>query len=44
MAFNPPVDKEKCKGCEECADIFTVDVFEIHNGKAVPVNAEKCFS
>jgi NAD-dependent dihydropyrimidine dehydrogenase PreA subunit len=42
MAFNPTVDKEKCNGCEECVDACTVDVYEMQNGKAVPVNAEKC--
>jgi len=42
MAFNPTVDKEKCNGCEECVDACTVGVYEMQNGKAVPVNAEEC--
>jgi len=44
MAFSPTVDSEKCNGCEECVDACTVGVYEMQNCKAVPVNAEKCFS
>ena len=42
MAFNPPVDSEKSNGCEECMDACTVGVYEMQNGKAVPVNAKEC--
>jgi len=42
MAFSPTVDKEKCNCCEECVDACTVGVYEMKNGKAVPINAEKC--
>ena len=42
MAFNPIVDAEKCKGCEECVDVCPTEVFEIQDEKAVPVNAEEC--
>jgi NAD-dependent dihydropyrimidine dehydrogenase PreA subunit len=42
MAFSPTVNKEKCNGCEECVDACTVGVYEMKNGKAVPINAEKC--
>ncbi len=42
MAFNPIVDPEKCQGCEECVDVCPVEVFEIEDGKSVPVNAEEC--
>jgi NAD-dependent dihydropyrimidine dehydrogenase PreA subunit len=42
MAFNPTVDSEKCNGCEECVDACTVGVYEMQNGKAVPVNAKEC--
>ena len=42
MAFNLRVDKEKCKGCEECVEICTVDVFEMQDGKSVPINTEEC--
>lgn len=42
MAFHPTVDEEKCNGCEECVEICTSDVFEIRNGKSVPINAQGC--
>ena len=42
MAFNPIVDQEKCVGCEECVDVCPVEVFEMKDGKSVPVNAEEC--
>ncbi len=42
MAFNPIVDEEKCEGCEECVDVCPVEVFEMQDGKSVPVNAEEC--
>ena len=42
MAFNPTVDEEKCAGCEECVDVCPVEVFEMQDGKSVPVNAEEC--
>ena len=42
MAFNPIVDDEKCVGCEECVDVCPVEVFEMTEGKSVPVNAEEC--
>ncbi len=42
MAFQVSVDREKCKGCEECIEVCTVRVFEIQEGKAVPVNIEDC--
>ena len=42
MAFNPIVNAEKCEGCEECVDVCPVDVFEIQDGKSIPVNAEEC--
>ena len=42
MAFNPIVDEEKCAGCEECVDVCPVEVFEMQDGKSVPVNAEEC--
>jgi Fe-S-cluster-containing hydrogenase component 2 len=38
MAFNPIVDEEKCAGCEECVDVCPVEVFEMQDGKSVPVN------
>jgi len=39
MAFNVNVDEEKCAGCEECVDVCPVEVFEMQDGKSVPVNA-----
>jgi NAD-dependent dihydropyrimidine dehydrogenase PreA subunit len=42
MAFTPTVDEEKCVGCEECVDVCPVEVFEMQDGKSVPVNAEEC--
>ncbi len=42
MAYLPIVDPEKCEGCEECVDICPMDVFEMEDGKSVPVNADAC--
>ena len=42
MSFKVELDKEKCSGCEECLDTCTVDVFEMRNGKSVPVNKKDC--
>jgi NAD-dependent dihydropyrimidine dehydrogenase PreA subunit len=36
------VDKEKCTGDEECVEVCPVDVFEMVDGKADPVNADEC--
>ncbi len=42
MAFNPIVDEEKCAGCGECVDVCPVEVFEMQDEKAAPVNADEC--
>ncbi|MDR1125577.1 MAG: 4Fe-4S dicluster domain-containing protein [Deltaproteobacteria bacterium] len=42
MAYNVLVDKEKCTGCGECADVCPVSVYELRNNKSVPVKAEDC--
>ena len=42
MPFTPTVDPNKCEGCEECVDICPMEVFEMQDEKAVPVNAEDC--
>ena len=42
MAFIPAVDKEKCKGCEECIEVCSVGVFEMKEGKSVAANPEEC--
>jgi NAD-dependent dihydropyrimidine dehydrogenase PreA subunit len=33
---------QKCTGCETCVNTCPVSVYEIKNGKAVPVKAEEC--
>ena len=40
--FNVTVDPEKCTGDEECVEICPVDVYEIQDGKAIPINADEC--
>ena len=42
MAFRVTVDKEQCKGCEECVEVCTAKIFEMQEGKSVPVDDEKC--
>lgn len=41
MAY-PVVDPDKCQGCEECVDICPSEVFEMQDGKSVPVNPDEC--
>jgi len=36
------VDEEKCNGCGECVESCPGEVYELHNGKAVPVNMDEC--
>ena len=36
------VDKKKCDGQGECVDVCPVNVFEIQDGKSVPVNMSEC--
>ena len=43
MAFQVSVEREKCKGCEECMEVCTVRVFEMQEGKATAVNMKDCF-
>ena len=40
MGYEVVVDPDKCEGCEECVEVCPVDVYEIQDGKSVPVNAE----
>jgi len=40
--FKVTVDKEKCAGCGECVDVCPVDVYELVDGKAEPVNEDEC--
>jgi NAD-dependent dihydropyrimidine dehydrogenase PreA subunit len=42
MAFEVYIDKEKCKGCEDCIEVCTVKVFEMQEGKSVPVSVKEC--
>jgi NAD-dependent dihydropyrimidine dehydrogenase PreA subunit len=42
MAFEVVVDREKCKGCEDCIEVCTVNAFEMKEGKSVPVNVREC--
>lgn len=42
MAFIPTVDQEKCRGCEECVDICSAEVFEMRGGKAEAVHQDRC--
>ena len=40
--FKVTVDPEKCVGDEECIEVCPVDVYELQDGKSVPVRAEEC--
>ena len=42
MAFEVIVEREECKGCEDCIEVCTAKVFEMQEGKSVPVNIKKC--
>ena len=42
MAYNVTVDTDKCTGDGECVDVCPVEVFELQDGKASPVNSEEC--
>ena len=42
MAFEVCVDREKCKGCEDCVEVCTAKVFEMQGDKSVPVNIKEC--
>ena len=36
------VDDDKCTGCGECVDSCPGEVYELKDGKAVPVNMDEC--
>lgn len=42
MAFRVIVDGEKCKGCEDCLEVCSVNVFEMRKGKSQPWNEKGC--
>ena len=41
-AYKITFDSDKCVGCGQCVDICPVSVWEMHDGKSDPVNAEEC--
>lgn len=42
MAFKVIVNEKICTGCEECVEACTVEVFEVRDGRSVPVSIQKC--
>ncbi len=42
MAWRVEVDADKCTGDEECVNVCPTAVFEMQEGKAVPVNEDEC--
>ena len=42
MGWEVIVDQEKCTGDAECVDVCPVEVYELQNNKAFPVNMEEC--
>ena len=42
MGYSVTVDTDKCAGCGECVDVCPVEVYELQDGKATPVNEEEC--
>ncbi len=36
------VDNDKCTGCGTCAETCPVGVFEVKDGKSVPIKPEEC--
>ena len=42
MGFEITLVREKCTGCEECLELCSAGVFEMQNGRAVPVNVREC--
>jgi NAD-dependent dihydropyrimidine dehydrogenase PreA subunit len=42
MGWQVTVDVDKCTGDGECVDVCPVEVFELKDGKADPVNMEEC--
>ena len=41
MGYKVTVDNDKCIGDGECVDVCPVEVYELQDGKAVPVNMPK---
>jgi NAD-dependent dihydropyrimidine dehydrogenase PreA subunit len=42
MGWQIEVDKDKCVGDEQCVEVCPVDVYEMVDGKAEPVNVDEC--
>ena len=42
MPYRVTVDQGKCSGCEQCAETCTTQVFEMRDGKSLPVNEKDC--
>jgi NAD-dependent dihydropyrimidine dehydrogenase PreA subunit len=42
MPFRLVLDKGKCSGCEECLEACSVKVFEMKDGKSLPVREDAC--
>ena len=42
MAFKVVFDRANCNVCEEWVEACTAQVFEMQEGKSVPVNDDKC--
>lgn len=40
--YRVEVDEAKCVGDGNCVDVCPVNVYELRNDKAVPVNADEC--
>jgi len=40
--FKIVVDPDRCTGDGLCVEVCPVDVFELQEGKAVPVKADEC--
>jgi len=42
MSWKVTVDQAKCIGCGDCMDACPVEVYEVKQGKAVPVQESEC--
>ena len=42
MSWKVTVDQEKCLGCGDCMDACPVEVYEVKQGKAVPIQESEC--
>jgi NAD-dependent dihydropyrimidine dehydrogenase PreA subunit len=42
VVYRVTVDSEKCKGCEECAEVCTVNVFKMTDGKSEVLKDDEC--